>query len=242
MRIVKDLQLSSNWPFAGACGISILFFVFVSGAWAQDCALLDPELRGAYAGGCVNGLAEGFGHARGSAEYRGEFRAGRKHGRGIKTWPNGDRYEGAFVEDRKEGQGVYVFGRGPWAGERYEGGFLDDRRHGHGVYRWATGDVYAGPWEADRAVGPPTPMMLARAQFQREAKAALSKPGQKVCREMPVGIGGRDWVRGTVADFSDERVAVRIEDAGRHPHVIAQAEIQQGDVVWTAYEEWTPCW
>ncbi|HEX5633024.1 MAG TPA: hypothetical protein VFX50_07340 [Gemmatimonadales bacterium] len=204
--------------------------------------MLDPELQGAYAGGCVAGLAEGVGHARGSAEYRGEFRAGSKHGRGVKTWPNGDRYEGAFAEDRKEGRGVYVFGRGPWAGERYEGAFLADRRHGHGVYRWATGDVYEGPWEADRAVGPPTPMMLARAQFEREAQAALSKPGQKVCREMPVGIGGHDWVRGTVTDFAAERVAVRIDDAGRHPHVIAEAEIRAGDVVWTPYAGWTPCW
>jgi hypothetical protein len=137
--------------------------------------------------------------------------------------------------------GVYVFGRGPWAGERYEGAFLNDRRHGHGTYRWASGDVYAGPWEADRAMGAPTPMMIARAQFEREARAALAE-GQKVCREMPVGIGARDWLRGTVTAVSPEQVAVRIDDAGAHPHVVAQAEIHKGDVVWTAYAEWTPCW
>jgi hypothetical protein len=224
------------------CACAILAnLVFSSHALAYDCRVLDPELQGSYAGGCANGLAEGPGEARGSAEYRGEFRAGRKHGRGTKTWPNGDRYEGAFVEDRKEGAGVYVFGRGPWAGERYEGAFLNDRRHGHGVYRWASGDVYSGPWEADRAVGPPTPMMLARAQFEKEARAALAQ-GQKVCREMPVGIGARDWVRGTVASVSSDQVAVRIDDAGTHPHVIAHAEIHKGDVVWTTYTEWTPCW
>jgi hypothetical protein len=222
---------------------SIIFanLVFSSDLQAQACRVLDPELQGVYVGGCANGLAEGTGHARGSAEYRGEFRAGRKHGRGTKTWANGDRYEGEFVQDRKEGTGVYVFGRGPWAGERYEGAFLNDRRHGHGTYRWASGDVYAGPWEADRAMGAPTPMMIARAQFEREARAALAE-GQKVCREMPVGIGARDWLRGTVTAVSPEQVAVRIDDAGAHPHVVAQAEIHKGDVVWTAYAEWTPCW
>jgi hypothetical protein len=238
---VKDIPVVGNRFFAKVGGaVALLCAALV--AQAQECRVLDPELQGAYAGGCVDGLAAGFGHARGVAEYRGEFRAGRKHGRGVKSWPNGDRYEGEFVDDRKEGQGVYVFGRGPWAGERYEGGFLDDRRHGHGVYRWTTGDVYAGPWEADRAVGPPTPMMLARAQYEREAKAAVAQAGQKVCREMAVGIGGRDWVRGTVADFTDDRVGVRIDDPGRHPHVVAQAEIHKGDVVWTPYTEWTPCW
>jgi hypothetical protein len=208
---------------------------------AQACRVLDPELQGVYVGGCANGLAEGTGHARGSAEYRGEFRAGRKHGRGTKTWANGDRYEGEFVQDRKEGTGVYVFGRGPWAGERYEGAFLNDRRHGHGTYRWASGDVYAGPWEADRAMGAPTPMMIARAQFEREARAALAE-GQKVCREMPVGIGERDWVRGVVVGVTPEKVGVRIEDAGRLPHVVGGVELRAGEVSWDTPQAWTPCW
>src|SRR5690606_15751370 len=83
-------------------------------AAAQSCRVLDPELQEVYAGPCVNGLAEGFGHASGIAEYSGEFKAGMKHGRGTKRWKNGDRYEGTFVEDRKEGTGTYVWGRGPW--------------------------------------------------------------------------------------------------------------------------------
>ena len=41
-------------------------------------------------------------------------------------------------------------------------------------------------------------MMRARAKFAAEALAAVAKQGQKVCREMEVGIGGRDWVRGVV--------------------------------------------
>jgi hypothetical protein len=218
-----------------------IFFLLSSIAMAQDCRVLDPELQGAYAGPCVSGLAEGLGHARGSAEYGGEFRAGRKHGKGAKTWANGDRYEGGFVEDRKEGQGVYVFGRGRWAGERYEGAFVNDRRHGFGVYRWPTGDVYAGPWENDAAIGPPTPMMLARARFEQEARAAVGKEGQKVCRELPVGIAGRDWVRGVVVGVAPDRVAVRIDDAGRQLHRIGEIELLQGETIWDVPTEWIPC-
>src|SRR5205807_8657360 len=65
----------------------------ISIAQAQECRVLDPELQGRYAGPCVNGLAEGQGSARGAAQYEGGFKAGRKHGKGVKTWPNGDRFE-----------------------------------------------------------------------------------------------------------------------------------------------------
>jgi hypothetical protein len=210
-------------------------------ALAQQCRVVDPELRGSYAGPCANGLAEGIGRASGTAQYEGGFKAGLKHGKGVKTWPNGDRYEGEFAEDRKHGVGTYVWGRGPWTGERYEGAYANDRRHGFGVYRWPSGDVYAGPWDEDRFAGPPTPMMAARAKFEQEARAAAAWEGQKVCREMPVGIGGRDWVRGMVVATKADQVAVRIDEPGTQPHVIADVEARRGTVLWDLPTNWTPC-
>jgi hypothetical protein len=213
-------------------------------AQAQSCRVLDPELQASYAGPCVNGLAEGFGQAAGTAQYQGEFKAGRKHGKGVKTWPNGDRYEGGFANDMKHGTGTYAWGRGPWAGESYEGGFANDRRHGFGVYRWQTGDVYAGPWESDVATGPPTAMMQARTKFEEEAHRATAKEGARVCRELPVGIGAWDawdWVRGVVVGVSADRVGVRIDEPGRLPHVIAGVEARKGEVLWDAAPNWTPC-
>jgi len=223
-----------------------LFFALVI-AWdgaaaAADCRVLDPELQGAYAGPCVNGLAEGAGQAKGVAEYQGGFKEGRKHGKGVKTWPNGDRYEGEFFEDRKEGVGVYTWGRGPWQCERYEGGYRDDRRHGFGIYRYATGDFYSGPWENDIPTGPPTPMMQRQAQFQKEARAALAAEGQKVCRSMPVGIALQEWIRGTVVGVTPEKVAIRMDEIGTHRHVVANVEIRKGDIVWDSPEAWTPCY
>ena len=66
---------------------------------APKCGVLDPELQGSYSGGCVKGLAEGEGEAMGAANYKGGFRAGRKHGMGVKTWPSGDRYSGRWEDD-----------------------------------------------------------------------------------------------------------------------------------------------
>jgi hypothetical protein len=220
-------------------GLSLLLFSCC--AAAQDCRVLDPELQGAYAGPCVNGLAEGEGFAAGAAQYRGGFRAGRKHGKGVKAWTNGDRYEGEFVNDARHGAGMYVWGRGPWAGERYEGGYAHDRRHGFGTYWWQTGDVYAGPWENDVATGPPTPMMQAREKFEEEARRAVGKEGTRVCREMPVGIGQWEWLKGTVVGISDTLVGIRLDDPGKQPHAIAGAEVSKGEVVWDAPHFWTPC-
>src|SRR6185436_11644783 len=98
--------------------IGALLLALVSPVLAQNCKVLDPELQESYAGPCVDGLAEG---------------------KGIKSWPNGDRYEGEFAADHKDGFGTYQWGEGPWKGERYEGSFAQDRRQGYGMYWWPGG-------------------------------------------------------------------------------------------------------
>lgn len=206
------------------CHIALLLLI-ARVAYAQHCHAVDPELQSSYAGPCVNGLAEGRGAASGTAQYEGEFKAGKKDGKGVKTWPNGDRYEGDFVEDRKQGRGVYTWGRGPWEGERYEGEFANDRRNGFGEYRYSSGDIYRGPWRDDAAIGAPTAMMQARAKFEQESLAAVGKPGTQVCRELEVGIGGRAWQRGVVEAVDGNRVDVRVD----------------GKLIWDTASAWTPC-
>lgn len=217
------------------------FFPLVASAQIA-CRVLDPELAGIYKGGCRDGLAEGYGEARGTAEYRGDFRAGRKQGKGIKTWASGDRYEGEFVADHKEGYGEYVWSpRGPAAGERYSGDYLKDRRHGHGVYEWPSGDRYAGQWADDAIVGLPTRAMIARARAKTETLAAVAKPGVRVCRALPVGIAVHDWIRGEVTAVDGERIDVRIDDPGRQPHAIDGRPLAKGMTIRSAAAEWTPC-
>ena len=223
-------------------GLAVMAF-FSLGAVAQAaCRVFDPELAGTYQGGCRDGLAEGYGEAKGLAQYRGDFHAGRKHGKGAKTWPSGDRYEGEFAEDRKEGSGEFTWSpRGPSAGERYSGAYLNDRRHGYGVYEWPSGDRYAGDWANDAVTGVPTRAMIARARAKTETLAAVAKPGVKVCRALLVGIAVRDWIRGEVTAVDAERIAVRIDEPGQQPHVIDGRPLVKGMTVWSEAEEWTPC-
>ncbi len=247
--------LTNRYSFCGfvGCQRATLMFALLAGLAAAAmfplaasgqaaCRVLDPELAGIYQGGCKDGLAEGYGEAKGQAEYRGDFHAGRKHGKGVKTWTSGDRYEGEFAEDRKQSTGRYTWSaRGPSAGESYTGAYVNDLRHGYGVYEWPSGDRYAGPWANDAITGLPTPKMVARARAKTEALAAVGKPGVKVCRALLVGIAVRDWIRGEVTAVEADRIAVRIDDAGRQPHVIDNQPLVKGMTIRSAAEEWTPC-
>ncbi|HUP93452.1 MAG TPA: hypothetical protein VM164_01000 [Burkholderiales bacterium] len=229
-----------------ALWLAFIWLLAISSACAQSaagCKVLDPELQGSFTGACKDGFAEGPGEARGTAYYRGEFQAGRKHGRGIKSWPSsGDRYEGDFVDDRKEGTGTYSWGRrSPSPGEKYTGQWLKDRRHGEGTYEWPSGDRYSGPWQNDAIIGPPTKAIIARARAHAERVAAVGKVGASVCREMDVGIAVVDRVRGTVVAVQGESITVRIDDAGKFQHVIANREIAKGESVSDASSLWVPC-
>ena len=152
-----------------AFAFGLLLWCGCAAAQSQACRVLDPELQGSYVGACRDGLADGYGEVRGITQYRGEFKVGRPHGKGVKTWFGGDRYEGDFVEGRKEGTGMYAWGwRSASSGQRYTGGFTNDRRHGYGVYEWPNGDRYAGPFENDRFTGAPTKGMVARSRTDAE--------------------------------------------------------------------------
>ncbi len=208
------------------------------------CLVLDPELQASYSGGCKDGKAEGPGTARGRAVYVGEFHEGKKHGRGVKTWPWGDRYEGEFADDSKHGIGIYTWGaRSAFAGDRYEGGFANDKRSGYGVYSWASGDSYAGPWKDDAVTGRATPMMIARLRATNESLAAMAKPGVGLCHESTVGVGAGEWIEGeTLAvDQAARRVEVRVTRLGPRPLFVAGTKVAAGDVVWDDPLGWIPC-
>ena len=207
------------------------------------CAVVDPELQGSYQGGCADGKAEGQGTAKGSAIYAGEFHQGKKHGRGIKTWPWGDRYEGGFVDDAKQGWGTYTWGpRTLFAGDRYEGGFANDKRNGFGIYVWASSDSYAGPWKDDALAGRATPMMIARFRATNASMEALAKPGVKVCHESTVvGAQERTEAETQSVNASARQVSVRVTKLSPTPVLVAGMPVAAGDVVWDDPLHWIPC-
>ena len=61
---------------------------------------------------------------------------GKRHGKGVRVFPDGSRYEGDWFSDQCQGFGVYV-GGGP-SGVRYEGEWRAGLRHGVGVESYGT--------------------------------------------------------------------------------------------------------
>ena len=70
----------------------------------------------------------------------------------------------------------------------------------------------------------------------------MARVGQQACKELEVGIGGRDWIRGVVVDHPESRIALRVEDAGRIPHLIGGQELKAGMVVVDTATAWLPCY
>ena len=212
------------------------------GAAAGGCRVIDPELQSVYTGPCVNGLAHGQGVAAGTARYTGGFVAGRKQGAGQKEWPNGDRYDGEFVNDLKHGYGIYVWGKSSaWAGQRYAGDFVKDRRHGAGIYEWPDGRQLTGPWQDDRPLMALSPAMQRTARAHAERMVAFSRPGAKVCRNVPVGIARVDVVSGVVLAAEGDHVRIRIESVGRFNNQLDGRVIVPGAELLEDADNWFAC-
>jgi hypothetical protein len=122
--------------------------------WSVDvhsgCSVRNPYRRAGvevrWSGACDDkGRATGSGviewRFRGeTSRFRGEVRDGAPNGRGIQTWPGGDRYEGEFRDGRRHGTGTYLWSNG----DRYRGEWRNGRQHGLGVFTWQGGNRYTG--------------------------------------------------------------------------------------------------
>ncbi len=220
---------------------SLSLFTFLSqSAFAADCRVIDPELQDLYEGGCRNGLANGTGYARGTAQYQGEFRKGLKHGKGVKTWAWGDRYEGGFVDDRKSGKGMYIWGAGsPWAGERYVGEYVADQREGRGTYYWPSGDRFEGLWKQDLRYGQSA--MEMRRQAAAAARSGAISPGTQVCSWGQTGIAYKVLRVGTVETLEGNALQVRLVRLEGAAQAISGSNLQPGMLLNAAPGDWMPC-
>ena len=70
---------------------------------------------------------------------------GKIEGKGLMTWPNGDRYDGMWKKGVFEGEGTYT-----WAaqGYSYTGQWSKGYIKGHGTFRFNNGNVMEGDWTA----------------------------------------------------------------------------------------------
>ena len=69
---------------------------------------------------------------------------GKKEGRGIEAFAEGNRYEGEYCNDRFEGQGEYTWAAGEKKGDHYVGEWRRGKPYGQGVYTFANGTKYIG--------------------------------------------------------------------------------------------------
>lgn len=210
-------------------------------AHAAACRVLDPQLQAHYAGGCVDGLAQGEGLAQGAhgAWYRGHFSAGMKSGQGIKIYPNGDAYVGGWAKDEREGQGRYEYGqRSPWRGDVYQGGWHADQRSGAGTYVfYPSGDRFATHWIAGVPQSVATPTLTRRKQAMAVLGPAIGHKGAVVCSVTTQGASPERIARGVVTGVLGDRLQVRITT----PDVLADSADPSLNPRWEVLTDWLPC-
>ena len=234
--------IANAWMFGRGSVMTLLFACCAPAMAADACKVMDPELQGAYSGPCVEGLAQGKGAASGKARYTGDFVAGRKHGKGLKVWPNGDRYEGDFINDLRQGQGMYRWGAASeWAGQRYVGAYVADKREGLGSYEWPDGRKLSGQWQGDLPSPTLAAQMSTTIRLYAEQMVRVSIPGAAVCRNIPVGISEIDTVSAVVLSAEGNRIRVRIERPGRLGAELDGRMVKQGMELSDYVDRWMVC-
>ena len=211
------------------------------------CKVADPELQGTFVGQCDGwGVANGTASVSGTATYVGEFKDGKKHGYGVKTWRNGEQYIGQFENDAKNGFGVYKWAPqparytgDPKAGARdvYIGQFVNDQRDGDGAYEWASGDIYRGKWAKDKFISTPTPMMQLQARHEKALAEAVKKMGATVCQTIHEGTARAFYLQGIVTQVQGEDLLVQLNSV---PDPL-QGVFKAGQTVQSNYLRWEPC-
>src|SRR6266700_3187705 len=86
--------------------IYFLVIFITTNVLSQSCDVNVDSLKGQYAGGCKNGVAEGNGTSAGTDSYTGNFKNGYPDGEGKYTWKNGSTYEGSWKMGLFDGNGT----------------------------------------------------------------------------------------------------------------------------------------
>jgi hypothetical protein len=84
----------------------------------------------------------------------GNFKGGKKHGRGKMIYGNSHVYEGDFMNGKQHG-------RGQWTdpdpaggiGHVYEGMWKNGKKHGFGTMTLSDGSTFEGVWEKGKKLG-----------------------------------------------------------------------------------------
>ena len=108
---------------------TLLLFVLGASGVAQ---------AGCLRGNCIDG--EGEMRFDDGSRYVGQWRASRRHGRGIEYRANGGVLDGEWQDDRPKGYGTYRFTNRA----RYAAEWTGEARNGRDPDAWSVGGVYVG--------------------------------------------------------------------------------------------------
>ena len=77
-------------------------------------------------------------------KYDGEFKNGKKDGKGTMTYKNEYEYEGDWKDDLREGKGIYINKK---TKDKYEGDFKSNKAEGKGIATYNDGSKYEGDYK-----------------------------------------------------------------------------------------------
>ena len=93
----------------------------------------DHVIIGCFKGGKIYGKGTVYNKALDKKYFEGNFISGKKSGKGILYFFNGDRYEGEFENDKRNGKGIYYFNTEKGE-QKWEGNFIDGNMEGEGIF------------------------------------------------------------------------------------------------------------
>ncbi|EEH58222.1 uncharacterized protein MICPUCDRAFT_16190, partial [Micromonas pusilla CCMP1545] len=122
--------------------------------------------------------------------YVGEWKDGKKHGRGVYAWRSGARYDGEWFRGAMHGVGALVSADGVTA---YRGSFFAGEKRGLGRQTFANGDAHEGLWKDGVPHGPGTYAWASGDEYNGEFRdGAMSGWGTLVFFRDGGGDGGGD--------------------------------------------------
>jgi hypothetical protein len=104
--------------------------------------LFNPFDNECVRGNCKDGFAVYFFHS--GIKYEGNWKNGKRHGKGTLTYPDGSKYEGEWKNNKMEGYGVKTYANSNLY--KYMGDWRNGKKQGQGTQIYINGEQYAGEW------------------------------------------------------------------------------------------------
>ena len=118
------------------------------GKWMSRLWTYEEDYEGEWKDGKKHGKGICKG-SDGSVEYDGEWKDDKWHGKGTRNYDDGDVYKGEWRAGKQHGRGVMTHKNG----DIYDGEWKEDLKDGHGKLTYHNGDVYEGEFSNDEMHG-----------------------------------------------------------------------------------------